>query len=88
MIAQDCQCASDSVGVKVSSLNTILLVTLYTLLKLNELQFVVHIARNCTKLLEIVLKIVLVPFADGAAPTWQTGGPPSQPGRTETGPSP
>ena len=43
---------------------TILFVTLYTLLKLNELQFVVHIARNCTKLLEIVHKIVLVPFAD------------------------
>ena len=47
---------------------TILLVTLYTLLKLelNELQFVVHIARNSTKLLEIVhkLEIVLVPFAD------------------------
>ena len=43
---------------------TILFVTLCTLLKLNELQFVVHIARNCTKLLEIVLKIVQVPFAD------------------------
>ena len=32
--------------------------------QVERVRFVVHIARNCTTMLEIVHKIVLVPFAD------------------------
>ena len=39
-------------------------VQLYTLLKLNEFQFIAHIAQNCMKMLGIVHEILMVLLAD------------------------